>query len=474
MSWTEPLKRTFRRVDVRLGLSLVALYAPLVGAVLLALYVFATDEVLDLLDVRADLRVAELVRVLDQPPGPVREQRLERLGTLLAEEASGFLVLDARGNVLERGGARTRQRGLHSTERSVIAAARLSQDVGLEYDRPLGDGRRLELTLGVHHFLMERGELQEGFWISLAAGLLLVLLVSLFATRLALAPLRGATRVMAGMNLDRLAARVPMRGTRDDVDRHAETANRMLAHVERGVARVRAFSLDVAHELRTPVNRIVNAAEVALLEEEPGVGARPALEMIRSSAEQMSAVIEGLLLLARQAEGRLELKREDVDFEALAVGLRDLYGAAFEERSVALALRVAREPVRGDRALLARAVANLLDNALAVSPAGGTVRLETSREGGRMAIRVTDTGPGVPEEARERIFDRFVRLTAARDGRGTGLGLPIARMVARAHGGDLTVASSPSGGALFTLWLPVEEPAPSDGSLDESEQTRRP
>jgi two-component system heavy metal sensor histidine kinase CusS len=225
-----------------------------------------------------------------------------------------------------------------------------------------------------------------------------------------------------------------------------------------------AFSADVAHELRTPVNRMLNQIDVALLQLEPD-GAAASLERIREGAEEMRRMIEDMLLLSRGEEGRLAPRPEPLAVADVLGDLTELYRPSCEERDVVLSLRERDEPGRitTDPQLLQRAVSNLLDNALRHTPPGGRIEVELRRQGEMARIAVSDSGGGVPEPERERIFDRFVQLDAARSAGGAGLGLPIARMIARLLGGDLVVRPSPLGGACFEL-IVRQAPAPASGA----------
>jgi signal transduction histidine kinase len=167
-------------------------------------------------------------------------------------------------------------------------------------------------------------------------------------------------------------------------------------------------------------------------------------------------LIEDMLLLARGDEGGLAPRPERLAVGAVVGDLVELYRPTCEERDVTLALAApaCAPEVATDRQLLQRAVSNLLDNAVRHTPAGGHIEVELRQEAGRTRISVSDSGEGVPEPERERIFDRFVQLDPARSAGGAGLGLPIARMIARLLGGDLGVASSALGGARFELVLP--------------------
>ena len=214
-------------------------------------------------------------------------------------------------------------------------------------------------------------------WI-LLASLLVTLGFGVAAARWALAPLREATAAVRAIDPRHLDARIPVRGTGDDVDALAEAINQVLARLDWAFRRLSSFSADVAHELRTPVNRLLNRAEVALLDERDAAGREDALVAVRDTAEEMRRLIEQLLLLARGEEGRLPLRLEDADLGALAAGLVELYAPVADASGQALELapdRAASLHLRADTALLQRALGNLLENALQHTPRGGTIRV---------------------------------------------------------------------------------------------------
>jgi signal transduction histidine kinase len=455
MSLTEGFRRSLRRVDVRLAANLVALFAPLIALLLLGLYIHTADELLEIADEQAQVYLDEVERALRAPPGAARDADLARIGSLLAKNGSAVRWRGARGKVLLRGGKVPGQGAIRRPGRFSLVAVLLSENDWLRYRRDLPGGQRLELITGVRRFVFERSEVRNGFLGTLAIGLTLVAGLSILATRRALSPLRRATLATEAVDLDRLEVRLPVRGTKDDVDRHARAVNKVLERLEEGFARIRAFSQDAAHELRTPINRILNGAEVALLNAREDDPSGQVLEMIRDSAEQMNRLIDALLLLASEADGRLRLQTSPLPLADLFTTLSEIYGPACEERGLRLQVRPASGTVYADRTLLMRAIANLLDIALVQTPAGGSICLEAFWEDGVATIRVSDTGKGIPEGERERIFERFVRLDHPRGDKGMGLGLPIARMLARAHGGDLAAGAGEAGGAVFSLRIPA-------------------
>ncbi|MFI7503714.1 sensor histidine kinase [Streptomyces sp. NPDC049687] len=271
--------------------------------------------------------------------------------------------------------------------------------------------------------------------------------VTWLVTRRALRPVEGIRREMAAITASAdLARRVPEPDTHDEVARLARTTNETLAALETSVERQRRFVADASHELRSPIASLRTQLEVG--------AAHPGLLDVEGAVEdtvRLQRLAADLLLLARLDAG-----------EGPAPGARvDLAALAREEAAGRAGVGVDAEAVEvaGSRGQLGRVLANLLDNAQrhARSAVTVTVRREAGRDGRWAVVAVADDGDGVPEADRERVFERFVRLDAARgrDEGGTGLGLAIARDVAVRHGGTLTARETPTGGALFELRLPV-------------------
>jgi hypothetical protein len=269
-----------------------------------------------------------------------------------------------------------------------------------------------------------------------------------FATLRAFAPLREGTALLGGVDARHLAARLPTRATGDPVDRHAETLNRVLVGIEASFSRLRSFGSDVAHELRTPLNRIRNVADVALAHGDAHE-LTTALERIQGSIDELGRMVDTLLLIAEVDDRRVPLKRERLDVDAWLRHTAEVWAPAFEEHGATLALHTAAGTIDADRALLDRVLSNLLDNALRHGAAGGRVELAARADAQGLLIALDDAGPGIPEDQRERVFERFVRLDRSRRGSAGGLGLALARSVARLLGGDLVIRTSRLGGARF-------------------------
>jgi signal transduction histidine kinase len=266
--------------------------------------------------------------------------------------------------------------------------------------------------------------------------------VTWLVTRRALRPVEGIRREMAVITASEdLARRVPVPDTHDEIARLARTTNETLAALEASVERQRRFVADASHELRSPIASLrtqleVGAAHPGLLDVDGAVADTVRLQRLAAD----------LLLLARLDAGERPAADARVDLAALA--REQAAGRA------GVSVRAESGEVAGSRAQLERLLANLLDNAQ--RHARSAVEVTVRGEGGQVVVAVADDGEGVPEADRERIFERFVRLDAARsrDDGGAGLGLAIARDVAVRHGGSLTAGEAPGGGALFELRLP--------------------
>ena len=239
----------------------------------------------------------------------------------------------------------------------------------------------------------------------------------------------------------------------------AGTFNQMLDRLEESFERISRFSADIAHDLRTPVNNIRGEAEVALARTRSAGEYREVLESCLEEAVRLSDLIGDLLFLARAESPITHLRRVRVDVGELLGGVREYYEASAADGGVSLNTAVAAAPVIAelDRTLLQRAVGNLVSNALAHTPPGGSVVLETSADSSTIRIEVSDTGVGIPEEALPRVFDRFFRVDSSRfqGSGGTGLGLAIVKSIALLHGGNVEISSQPGRGTQVTLHMPI-------------------
>lgn len=251
-----------------------------------------------------------------------------------------------------------------------------------------------------------------------------------------------------------LSSRIPVSGD-DEFSILAVNTNAMLERIEKLVQGIRQVSDNIAHDLRTPLTRLRAEVEVALQQDDPAAH-RLALERTLSELQNMQAIFNSLLAIGRAEAGSMPVKRYPVDLSELLNELVELYTPSAEEHDLELSSDIAGSlRIEGDRQLLAQAVSNLLDNALKYVPAGGRVELHARHQGDRVEVRLDDSGPGIPPEMQEKVFERFTRLDPSRTMAGSGLGLSLVKAFIELHRGSIGISQSSLGGTAFTILLPV-------------------
>ncbi|MFZ5585858.1 MAG: HAMP domain-containing sensor histidine kinase [Thermodesulfobacteriota bacterium] len=271
-----------------------------------------------------------------------------------------------------------------------------------------------------------------------------------------LAPLRDLLATVRGIDAGDLAARVPPRVGGGELDELARQFNRMLEKIARLVTGMRQSLDHVAHDLRTPLARLRFTVEAALREPDDPHAQREALMDCAEEGERLTRMLDMLLDVSEAETGILRLAPAPVDLAGLVAEVAELYGFLAEEKGVALdAAGLPSLTAVVDAGRVRQAVANLLDNAVKYTPAGGRVAVGLERTGAEAVISVADSGPGVAPAERERVFERLYRGDKSRGQRGMGLGLSLVAAVAKAHGGRTAVDEAPGGGARFRLWLPL-------------------
>jgi signal transduction histidine kinase len=257
-----------------------------------------------------------------------------------------------------------------------------------------------------------------------------------------------------------MARRVPVRGGDDEFDRLAGTLNRMLDRIQLLVADLRMVTDGVAHDLRSPLTRLRAHLDASLEEGLDEPARRERIGRAISEAEAVLRTFAALMEIARAEAGVGRDQFEPIALGGLADDVIDLYTPTAAEKAVRLTRLGGCATVAGHRQLLANAVANLVENAVAHAPAGSEVTLSLE-DGSAPALTVADRGPGIPEDARARVLQRFVRLDASRGRPGAGLGLSLVAAVTRLHEATLELADNAPGlraTLLFAAMVPENGP----------------
>jgi hypothetical protein len=261
-----------------------------------------------------------------------------------------------------------------------------------------------------------------------------------------------------------LSQRLPIAGTGDELDQLGQNLNAMLEQIEALMIGMRQVTDNVAHDLRSPLNRLRNRLEVTLMQDASKEDYKLALEKTIAEADNLLGTFNALLMIARAEAGSLRDAMSWVDLSATVQDVAELYEPLADENG--LELKVVAEPglmIWGNRELLSQAVANLLDNAIKHGlPQNAdnermievSARPDTARAGRGVVLSVADRGPGIPPEERQHVLERFVRLEASRNTPGSGLGLSLVAAVARLHGGAIELGDNEPG-LRVSLSLPV-------------------
>lgn len=362
----------------------------------------------------------------DEKPAGVRVELQDAAGTVLEVEGDGPPLVARGAGCRDQGSYRV----CEATAGDVRILAGLSREAGLR-DRALFVGA------------------------SAVVALALALLVTLLTRAIARRSLAGLSRMADG--IDRLEPgtghRLPAPADYLELRTLGDSFNELLARTEQALASERRFAAEASHELRTPLTVLRAEIEELARREGPGGPATRAL----GSVDGLTRLVEALLWLSRSQAPLAPEARALVNMADVVRDQARLAAAAYPQH--ALAVEAPDELlVQGDEPLLARAVANLVDNACKHSRGGGRVALAVAADGADVVVVVEDDGPGVPPDLRERIFEPFFRGGLSRaQTEGFGLGLPLSSSVARAHGGTLALAPTATG-SRFVLRLPAFEP----------------
>jgi signal transduction histidine kinase len=314
-----------------------------------------------------------------------------------------------------------------------------------------GEAEGLEAEVNDHAL----DELRHWSLIALAVGAVAGVAVGWVAAGRVLRPVNEITDVARDIQATDLSRRIALEGPPDELKELADTFDDMLTRLDDAFEAQRHFFQEASHELRNPLAVMRANLDVAL--DEPDASPddlRRAGELASRTAERMSHTVEDLLSYARNEQTTMDRARVDLGALVAEAAEEFLVPAAARDLTVEVQGPGAPLEVDADRAALRQALANLLDNAVRLAPAGSTVSVSCGADGGWAWAAVADEGPGIPADQQGLVFRRFWRGPSGDGQRGSGLGLAIVDQVMTAHGGAARLASEPGGGSVFSLWLP--------------------
>lgn len=317
---------------------------------------------------------------------------------------------------------------------------------------------RIELAIDTRYESDLLARYRNEIWATLIAGLLISIFIGNRIARRGLQPLSEIAAAVQRVRSSTLNERIRLNDPPAEIDSLAGNFNQTLDRLEEAFGRLSRFSSDIAHELRTPINNIRGQMEVALARVRTPAEYADLMESCLEDCERLSRLIDSLLFLARAEHPETEIRRERLDVARELNSLAEFYEPAASERGIQLEMQ-ARDGCSAavDRALFQRALGNLIENSLRYTPRGGRVSITAGEDSRGVALCVTDSGIGIPQEHLSRVFDRFYRVDPARAGTGSqaGLGLAIVQTIARLHGGDARIQSTVGEGTSVTLSFPA-------------------
>lgn len=304
--------------------------------------------------------------------------------------------------------------------------------------------------------LEDLGEFLAG---ALIVSVILSVFGGVFLAARSLDPIDEVAGSLERVEAHHLADRLEEPKVQDEVGRIVSAANRMLSRLEDSFDRMSRFAGDAAHELRTPLSTLKCGLEVELQRKDLPIQSREALTHMLEQVDETASVVDSLLFLAKlDAAGRLE-HSETVDLGLVVEDLTEVFQAWATQEEVDFDIACEGKcPVEGDRTLLHRLLANLIENAVCYTPSGGQVEVCLSQQHDGVRLKVSDSGIGIDEADLDRVFDRFYRAEQSRSKEtgGTGLGLSICRRVVELHGGTIQIDSEKGVGTTVTVDLPSE------------------
>jgi signal transduction histidine kinase len=308
-----------------------------------------------------------------------------------------------------------------------------------------------ESTSGIHRF-------QRLLAATMASGGLVILVIGLAGGMIAgagaLGRIDGVTRAIERIISGNLSERLPLGRSSGDLGRLVRVVNRMLDEIERLMDEVKGVTENIAHDLRTPLTRLLAGLERVRRRDATAEEHAEAIDEAIAETKSLLITFSALLRIAEIEAGARRVGFQALDLTTVVTDVADFYEPMAERKDVSLVIAsndAGNAQLVGDASLLFEAIGNLVDNAIKFTPVGGRVSVTTVRREARLGIEVSDTGPGIPEQEREAVLRRFHRVDKCRNAPGSGLGLSLVAAVAKLHGFDLVIEDA-NPGCRITLW----------------------
>lgn len=267
---------------------------------------------------------------------------------------------------------------------------------------------------------------------------------------------------MVDVSHGRLDARIPLIGNGDDIDAVSAQVNAALVRLSALVDGMREVSANIAHDLKTPLNRLQMILESAADKTVSGEDVTEELADARAESLQINDTFDALLRIAQIEAGARKARFVDLDVGRVVETIGDVYADVAEDDEKSLSTKIVPDTqwfIHGDRDLLMQLLANLVENALRHCPPGTAIELSVTRQADRVLVKVCDNGPGIPAEEREKVFQRLYRLDTSRTTPGSGLGLSLVKAVADLHGATISLEDRNPGLAVIVSFPAVRAPA---------------
>ena len=345
--------------------------------------------------------------------------------------------------------------GTEISRQSVSRSGRLFQILAARAgDAQGGPARYIQIAMDRHNEEHLLARYREWFWLVLSVSVILASIAGYVIAKGGMRPIESISHTAERIRSTTLHERIDTSGLPAELLGLAKTFNTMLDRLQESFARISQFSDDVAHELRTPIHNLQSEIEVALRKARSSEDYRDVLGSCLEEGRRISRVIQSLLFLARADNTPELLQRENVDISKELATVQEFYEAAASEAGVNLRIAAPSGLSASlERTLFQQAIGNLVSNAIAHTPRGGSVRVTACEDGQWLKVSVTDTGCGIAPEHLPYVLDRFYRVDRARSGsrQNVGLGLAVVKSIVERHGGSMGIESKPGEGTCVSL-----------------------